>query len=66
MLQDVKDLVYSYKIDVASLELTAMKYSRSGERMHQIYVVGRIDMLKSVRRKLRELIKKNEGEDEIL
>jgi hypothetical protein len=66
MLQDVKDLVYSYKIDLASLELTAMKYGRSGERIRQMYVVGRHDMLKSVRRTLNELIKKNEGEDEII
>jgi hypothetical protein len=66
MLQDVKDLVYSYKIDLASLELTAMKYARTGERIHQMYVVGRLDMLKDVRRTLKDLIKKNEGENEAI
>lgn len=64
MLQDIKDLVYTYKRDLAAMEITSMRYVKAGDRMNQIYMIGSMDMLRIVRRTLKTLVKKNEGNNE--
>lgn len=66
MIQDIKELVYTYKADLASLEITSMKYKALGDRLGEMYTRGRFDMLRIVRRSLTGLIRKNEGGNEAI